>query len=273
MASFFLDLYSRPNEKERGSWTASFISKSNLLHRRPVAFLVCNQTPPTGSAPSLMSFSEIKSIFHEFGHALQHMLTTVPYVMAAGLNNIEWDAIEFPSQFMENWVHDNNTIALISGHYQTGEPLPQDVFEQLLKAHQYRGGSVLLRQVFLSALDMKLHTSSDSWMSVMDEVAERFTVMKLLPEDCVPCTFLHIFAGNYAAAYYAYEWAEVLSQDAFGAFEEVGLQNCSEISKAGRRFRDTVLSLGGGAHPSEVFRMFRGRDPHLNFLLKAYGLV
>ncbi|XP_055507865.1 uncharacterized protein LOC129707098 [Leucoraja erinacea] len=133
-------------------------AKSNLLHRRPVAFLVCNQLPPAGSVPSLMSFSEIKTLFHEFGHALQHMLTTVPYAMAAGLSNIEWDAIEFPSQFMENWVYDSNTIALISGHYQTGEPLPQDAFEQLLKARQYRGGSVLLRQVFLSALDMKLHT-------------------------------------------------------------------------------------------------------------------
>ncbi|XP_032896121.1 probable cytosolic oligopeptidase A [Amblyraja radiata] len=220
-----------------------------------------------------MSFSEIKTLFHEFGHALQHMLTTVPYAMAAGLSNIEWDAIEFPSQFMENWVYDSNTIALISGHYQTGEPLPQDAFEQLLKACKYRGGSVLLRQVFLSALDMKLHTSSDSWMSVVEEVAEIFTVMKPLHEDCIPCTFLHIFAGNYAAAYYAYEWAEVISQDAFGAFEEVGLQNRSEVSKVGRRFRDTVLSLGGGTDPKEVFRMFRGRDPQLKFLLKTYGLV
>ncbi|XP_051877292.1 uncharacterized protein LOC127573281 [Pristis pectinata] len=273
VASFFIDLYSRPNEKERGSWTAPFISKSNILHKKPVAFLVCNQVPPVGSIPSLMSFSEIKALFHEFGHALQHMLTTVPYVMAAGLKNIEWDAIEFPSQFMENWVYDNNTIALISGHYQTGEPLPQSIFEQLLKARHYQGGSVLLRQVFLSALDMKLHTSSDSWKSVVEEVAERFTVMKQLPEDCVPCTFLHIFSGNYAATYYAYEWAEVLSLDAFAAFEEAGLQNRTEISKNGNRFRDTVLSLGGGTHPKEVFRMFRGRDPYPEFLLKAYGLV
>ncbi|XP_067912852.1 uncharacterized protein [Heterodontus francisci] len=247
-------------------------ARSNLLHKKPVAFLTCNQLPPVGSVPSLLSFSEIKTLFHEFGHALQHMLTTVPYGMAAGLNNIEWDAIEFPSQFMENWLYDNNTIALISGHYQTGEPLPQSTFEQLLKAHHYRGGSIMLRQVYLAALDLQLHISTDSWTSVVKKIAERFTVMKQIPEDCVLCTFLHIFSGGYAAGYYAYEWAEVLAQDAFGAFEEVGLQNQSEVSKTGRRFRDTVLSLGGGTHPKEVFRMFRGRDPQLDFLLKAYRI-
>ncbi|XP_038675522.1 probable cytosolic oligopeptidase A [Scyliorhinus canicula] len=287
IASFFLDLYSRPSEKERGSWTTSFISRSKLLGKKPVAFVVCNQLPPIGSTPSLMSFAEVKSLFHEFGHAMQHMLTTVPYAMAAGLNNIELDAVEFPSQFMENWLYDNNTIPLISGHYQTGKPLPQNIFAQILKAHHYGGGSVMLRQLFLAALDLTLHTragehgiiisyssfsSTDSWTKVVKKIAERFSVMKEIPESCILCTFPHIFSGGYAAGYYAYEWAEVLSQDAFGAFEDVGLQNRKAISKIGRRFRDTVLSLGGGTDPGEVFRMFRGQDPHLEFLLKAYGI-
>ncbi|XP_078413778.1 uncharacterized protein LOC144690298 [Cetorhinus maximus] len=224
-------------------------AKSNLLGKKPVAFLACNQFPPVGSVPSLMSFSEVKSLFHEFGHALQHMLTTVPYAMAAGLNNIEWDAVEFPSQFMEKWVYDNNTIPLISGHYQAGEPLPQNIFAQVLKASHYGGGSIMLRQMFLAALDLKLHTrigereiisyprfsSTESWTRVVEKIAGRFSVMKQLPDDCVLCTFLHIFSGGYAAGYYSYEWAEVLAQDAFGAFEDIGLQNRNAISKIGRR--------------------------------------
>ncbi|XP_078097103.1 uncharacterized protein LOC144510919 [Mustelus asterias] len=259
IASFFLDLYSRP-------------TRSKLLGTKPVAFLVCNQLPPVGSLPSLMSFSEVKSLFHEFGHALQHMLTTVPYNLAAGLNNIEWDAVEFPSQFMENWIYDNNTIPLISGHYRTGKPLPQNIFAQVLKAHQYGGGSIMLRQMFLAALDLTLYSSTDSWTRVVREIAKRFSVMKQLPEDCVLCTFLHIFSGGYSAGYYAYEWAEVLALDAFSAFEDIGLQNRNAISKIGHRFRDTVLSLGGGTDPRQVFRLFRGRDPLLEFLLKAYRI-
>ncbi|XP_042197115.1 probable cytosolic oligopeptidase A [Callorhinchus milii] len=200
LASFYLDLYSRPREKDKGSWTTAFISNSKLLNKKPVAFLVCNQLPPVGSIPSLMSFTEVKTLFHEFGHALQHMLTTVPYSMAAGYNNIEWDAVEFPSQFMENWVYDNNTISLISSHYKTGETLPQSMFEQIVKARQYQGGSILLNQLFLAALDLELHVS-----------------------------------GSYAAGYYGYGWAEVLSQDAFGAFEEAGLQNRDKLVEIGQR--------------------------------------
>ncbi|RXM32543.1 putative cytosolic oligopeptidase A [Acipenser ruthenus] len=172
-------------------------ARSSLLHQLPVAFVICNQIPPIGSTPSLMSFYEVSTLFHEFGHALQHMLSTVPYNGASGINNIEWDAVEFPSQFMSNWVYDRRTIAAISGHYQTGEPLPQAMLENKIKARYYMKGTDMLTQLHLAALDLTLHS----------------------------------------------------------------------------RFRDTVLSLGGGTSPLEVFRMFRGRNPSYTALLKSYGLA
>ncbi|KAK6481675.1 putative cytosolic oligopeptidase A isoform X1 [Huso huso] len=274
IASFFLDPYSRPKEKQTGAWMDNFLSRSSLLHQLPVAFVICNQIPPIGSTPSLMSFYEVSTLFHEFGHALQHMLSTVPYNGVSGINNIEWDAVEFPSQFMSNWVYDRRTIAAISGHYQTGEPLPQAMLEKKIKARYYMKGTDMLTQLHLAALDLTLHSSTDPLEIIKKKVSDKFTVTKPMKGDCFPSTFLHIFGGDsYAAGYYSYKWAEVLAQDAFGAFEEVGLQNKEKIRKVGRRFRDTVLSLGGGTSPLEVFRMFRGRNPSYTALLKSYGLA
>ncbi|XP_028911008.1 probable cytosolic oligopeptidase A isoform X2 [Ornithorhynchus anatinus] len=274
IASFYLDPYSRPQEKKEGAWMLNFISRSRLLHHTPVAFVVCNQIPPVGSAPSLMSFTEVITLFHEFGHALQHMLSTVPYAEASGINNIEWDVVEAASQFLENWPYDWNTLVTLSGHYQTGERLPASLFREIRRARHYLSGSTLLFQLYLAALDMELHSSTDPWPAVKSRVAEKFTVRKPLPEDCILCTFTHIFGDDsYAAGYYSYMWAELLAQDEFEAFAEVGLQNRERLAKVGRRYRDTVLSLGGSISPQEVFRKFRGRDPSPDALLRTYGLL
>ncbi|XP_022092541.1 probable cytosolic oligopeptidase A isoform X2 [Acanthaster planci] len=273
IASFFLDPYIRPAEKRGGAWMNVCFGKSELLNRKPVAYLVCNQTPPLKGKPSLMTFREVETLFHEFGHGLQHMLTTVPYAGAAGINNVEWDAVELPSQFMENWMYDARTMRAVSRHYQTGEPLPDSLFDQLVKARKYRAGSAMLRQLYFSAMDIELHTSTDHWMDVMRRAADEYTVTKPLQEDRFPCSFQHIFASGYAAGYYSYKWAEVMAADAFSAFEEVGLDNKESVAQVGRRFRDTILALGGGTHPRDVFQQFRGRDPSPEPLLRTYGLM
>ncbi|KAI8506429.1 hypothetical protein Bbelb_158560, partial [Branchiostoma belcheri] len=272
IASFFLDPYSRPHEKRGGAWMDSALGRSLVMQTKPVAYLVCNQSPPVRDKPSLMNFREVETLFHEFGHGLQHMLTNVPYHDAAGINNVEWDAVEVPSQFMENWVYDWDTMRHISGHYQTGDTLPRDLFNKLVDARKYMAGSGMLRQLYFSALDMELHTSSDPWQTVMDRVAAEYTVLRPLPEDRFPCSFQHLFGGGYAAGYYSYKWAEVMAVDAFGAFEEAGLENRDKLADIGKRFRETILGLGGGTHPKDVFRQFRGRDPQPDALLRLYGL-
>nr|XP_054762474.1 uncharacterized protein LOC129269050 isoform X1 [Lytechinus pictus] len=272
IASFYLDPYSRPAEKRGGAWMDQCQGKSQLLGTKPVAYLICNQTPPQKDKPSLMTFREVETLFHEFGHGLQHMLTQVPYSSAAGINNVEWDAVELPSQFMENWLYDPQTINVVSSHYQTGDRLPDTLFQQVLKARKYMAGSAMLRQLYFSALDLELHTSDNPWLDVMSRIADEYTIIKPLQEDRFPCSFQHIFSSGYAAGYYSYKWAEVMAADAFSAFEDVGLSNREELAKVGTRFRDTVLGMGGGAHPSDVFREFRGRDADVKPLLKSYGL-
>ncbi|XP_030839819.1 probable cytosolic oligopeptidase A isoform X2 [Strongylocentrotus purpuratus] len=273
IASFYLDPYSRPAEKRGGAWMDQCQGRSELLGTKPVAYLVCNQTPPQKDKPSLMTFREVETLFHEFGHGLQHMLTQVPYASAAGINNVEWDAVELPSQFMENWLYDPETIGVVSSHYQTGERLPDTLFQQVLKARKYMAGSAMLRQLYFSALDLELHTSDDPWLDVMSRIADEYTVIKPLQEDRFPCSFQHIFSSGYAAGYYSYKWAEVMAADAFSAFEDVGLSNREEVAKVGTRFRDTVLGMGGGTHPRDVFREFRGRDAEVGPLLRTYGLA
>jgi oligopeptidase A len=202
----------------------------------------------------------------------------VDYPGAAGINNVEWDAVELPSQFMENWCYHKPTLLGMARHYQTGEPLPEVYYEKLVAARNYMSGSAVLRQVHFGKVDLELHAhyqpgGSETVWHVRDRVAQSTTVMKPLPEDAFLCAFSHIFAGGYAAGYYSYYWAEVLSADAFSAFEEAGLEDESAIAKIGRRFRETVLALGGSQHPMDVFKMFRGREPSTDALLRHRGLV
>lgn len=279
LASFFLDPYSRPGVKRGGAWMDVCQGKSKVLNKKPVAYLTCNGSPAIGDTPSLMTFREVITLFHEMGHGLQHMLTTVEYADAAGINNVEWDAVELPSQFMENWCYDKKTIFNIARHYQTGEVLPEALFAKILAAKNFQAGLGMLRQLFFGAMDLDIHSqnfdpySDVSVFDVQNTLAKKYTVIPPLAEDKFLCAFGHIFAGGYSAGYYSYKWAEVMSADAFGAFEEVGMENEEEIQTVGRRFRDTVLSMGGSKAPMEVFKLFRGREPKPDALLRHSGLI
>ena len=276
VAAFYLDPYSRPAEKRGGAWMDEVVGRGP--GRLPIAHLVCNQIPPVGGRSSCMTFDEVNTLFHEFGHGLQHMLTAVERPLAAGIRNVEWDAVELPSQFMENWCYHRETLLGLSRHVDTGEPLPDEVFEKLRAARTFRAGSDMLRQLYFAFLDLELHQrwrpeGGESVFDVQRRVAARTTVLTPLPEDRFLCSFTHIFSGGYAAGYYSYKWAEVLSADAFSAFEEAGLEDPRAVAETGRRFRDTVLALGGSRHPMEVFKAFRGREPSTAALLRHAGLA
>ncbi|AFZ47404.1 oligopeptidase A [Cyanobacterium stanieri PCC 7202] len=284
MAYFYLDAYSRPAEKRGGAWMDDCVGRARIEEngmvttRLPVAYLTCNQSPPVDGKPSLMTFGEVETLFHEFGHGLQHMLTKIDYIGASGINNVEWDAVELPSQFMENWCLEKSTLFGMAKHYETGETLPTHYYEKLVASKNYMSASAMLRQLHFSLLDLELHaryTPSDevSAHDVARKLAEKTMVMSPLPEDRFLCAFGHIFAGGYAAGYYSYKWAEVLSADAFSAFEEVDLEDEGAIALIGKRFRDTVLGLGGSLSPMEVFKQFRGREPQTEALLRHSGLL
>lgn len=284
IAHFYLDPYSRPAEKRGGAWMDECIGRGKLTTTRgttvqlPVAYLVCNQTPPIDNKPSLMTFNEVETLFHEFGHGLQHMLTQVDYSRASGIRNIEWDAVELPSQFMENWCYHRATLLSLGRHYATGEPLPEHYYQKLLAARTYMSGTTMLRQLHFSWVDLELHhryqpNGNETPEDVRRRLATTTTVLPPLPEDAFLCAFGHIFSGGYAAGYYSYKWAEVLSADAFAAFEEAGLEDEQAISQVGHRFRDTILALGGSQHPMEVFKSFRGREPDTTALLRHNGLA
>jgi oligopeptidase A len=281
LAAFYLDPFSRPGSKRGGAWMDECLGRGvsrageSVL---PVAYLICNQSPPVGATPSLMTFEEVETLFHEFGHGLQHMLTTVERPQAAGINNVEWDAVELPSQFMENWCYDRATLMGMARHWQTGEPLPEAEYRKLLAARTFMNGTSTLRQVHFALTDLRLHSvwTPDCGRSpeqLRREIARTTTVLEPIAEDAFLCSFSHIFAGGYSAGYYSYKWAEVLSADAFSAFEEVGLDMEDEVVATGRRFRDTVLALGGSRSPAEIFEAFRGRPPSSEALIRHSGLV
>jgi oligopeptidase A len=281
LASFYLDPYSRPASKRGGAWMDECLGRKTNPDGScvlPVAYLICNQTPPVGDTPSLMSFEEVETLFHEFGHGLQHLLTTVDEPEAAGISNVEWDAVELPSQFMENWCLDRTTLTGMARHWQTNEPLPEKEFQKLRKSRTFNAGLATLRQVHFALSDLRLHSSWTPELGITPDelrrdVATTTTVMPPIPEDQFLCAFGHIFAGGYAAGYYSYKWAEVLSADAFAAFEDAGLDDEQKVQSTGALFRDTVLSLGGSRSPSEVFEAFRGRPASTEALIRHSGLV
>jgi len=280
VASFYLDPYSRPADKRGGAWMADCVGKSEALGVDvPVAYLTCNGSPPVGDKPSLMAFREVETLFHETGHGLQHMLTKATIGDVAGINGVEWDAVELPSQFMENWCYDKPTVYGFAKHYETGEPLPEEMFEKLKQQKTFGTGMMSCRQLLFGVVDMELHSNYDpdgeeSIFDVQRRLAAIYTPYGMpVEEDRFLCGFSHIFAGGYSAGYYSYKWAEVMSADAFGAFEEIGLDNEDGVREVGKKFRDTVLSLGGGVAPMEVFKQFRGREPSPDALLRHNGLA
>ena len=280
IAGFYLDPYSRPASKRGGAWMDECLGRQRRNDGSlvlPVAYLICNQTPPVGDTPSLMSFEEVETLFHEFGHGLQHMLTTVEEPEAAGISNVEWDAVELPSQFMENWCLDRSTLMGMARHWQTGESLPEEEYRKLQDSRSFNAGLATLRQVHFALSDLRLHSQwspelGQSPDALRRQIAASTTVMEPIPEDRFLCAFGHIFAGGYSAGYYSYKWAEVLSADAFAAFEEAGLEQEDTVRSIGARFRDTVLSLGGSRSPAEVFEAFRGRQPSSEALIRHSGL-
>ncbi|CAL5370897.1 unnamed protein product [Camellia sinensis] len=284
IAYFYFDPFSRPSEKRGGAWMDEVVGRSRVFSldgtspRLPVAHMVCNQMPPVGNKPSLMTFREVETVFHEFGHALQHMLTKQDEGLVAGIRGIEWDAVELPSQFMENWCYHRDTLMSIAKHYETGECLPEDIYRKLLAARTFRAGSLSLRQLRFACVDLELHSKyvpggSESIYDIDQRVSKRTQVIPPIPEDKFLCSFSHIFAGGYAAGYYSYKWAEVLSADAFSAFEDAGLNDDKAVKETGHRFRETILALGGGKAPLEVFVEFRGREPSPEALLRHNGLL
>ncbi|MEM1347074.1 MAG: M3 family metallopeptidase [Myxococcota bacterium] len=284
IAMFFLDPYARPGTKRSGAWHSRPVGRSRAMApdgakvRIPVSYMVCNQAPPVQGEAATISFREMNTLFHEFGHGLQHMLTRVDHGLASGIDNIEWDAVELPSQFMENWCYEARTLRTLTSHVSTQEPLGDELIQKVRDARVFRAGYAMTRQVFYALLDMELHarfdpTSADADpFALMFEIAQSTTYPALVQEDRLLNSFSHIFAGGYAAGYYAYKWAEIMSADAFSAFEEAGLGDPEAVAEVGQRFRETVLAMGGSRHPAEVFDDFRGRGPCVEALLRQNGL-
>ena len=273
--SFYLDLYARQG-KRGGAWMADFVGRR--VHadgelQNPVAFLTCNFSKPVGGKPALFTHDEVLTLFHEFGHGLHHMLTQVDTAGLSGINGVEWDAVELPSQFLENWCWEPEALALISGHYETGEPLPQELLDKMLAARNYQSAMQMMRQLEFSLFDMRIHHEFDESKGariseILSEVREQ-TSVRIPPEyNRFQHSFGHIFAGGYAAGYYSYKWAEVLSSDAFARFEEEGIFSAA----TGRDFLQVILERGGSRKAADLFQEFRGREPSVEPLLRHSGI-
>jgi oligopeptidase A len=237
----------------------------------PTAYLTCNLSPPVGNKPALFTHDEVITLFHEFGHGLHHMVTVIDYPSVAGINGVLWDAVELPSQFMENWCWEREALDLISGHYQTGEPLPDALFHKLIAAKNFQSGIRIVRQLEFALFDFRLHLESNRdarIQEILDEVRDQVAVIKPPAFNRFQHSFSHIFAGGYAAGYYSYKWAEVLSADAFAKFEENGLFDPT----TGQQFLHVILEQGGSRHPMELFAEFRGREPEIDALLRHNGV-
>ena len=272
---FYLDLYARPH-KRGGAWMDGCLARrlTETGVRLPAAYLVCNFTPPVGDDPALLTHGEVITLFHEFGHGLHHLLTTVNYLPVAGIHGVEWDAVELPSQFLENWCWSREALALLAGHYRTGEPLPDELYRRMLAARNFQAGIFMVRQLEFGLFDFRLHREFDPArgarvLEVLDEVRRQVAVIVPPDYNRFANAFTHIFAGGYAAGYYSYKWAEVLSADAFSAFEENGIFDVA----TGERFRRSVLEVGGSRPALESFIEFRGREPRIEPLLRLSGIA
>ncbi len=270
---FFFDLYARAN-KRGGAWMDGARDKRRSAAGElisPVANLVCNFTPAVQGQPALLTHDEVTTLFHEFGHGLHHLLTRIEHAGVSGINGVAWDAVELPSQFMENWCWEPEGLALISGHFETGEPLPKDLLDKMLAAKNFQSGLMMVRQLEFSLFDFELHaTHGDgrSVLQVLESVRDQVAVMRPPAFNRFANSFAHIFAGGYAAGYYSYKWAEVLSADAFSLFEEQGVLN----PETGRAFREAILARGGSREAMQLFVDFRGREPSIDALLRHSGL-
>ena len=274
IGNFYLDLYAREN-KRGGAWMDECVNRYRIDGKTqlPVAYLTCNLTPPLGDEPALFTHDEVITLFHEFGHGLHHLLTQIDVPEVAGINGVEWDAVELPSQFMENYCWEYDALCLFARHYQTNDPLPRDLFERMIAGRNFQSAMQMLRQIEFSLFDLRLHqrtdiTSAEQIQQTLNQVRNEVSVVETPVINCFQNGFSHIFAGGYAAGYYSYQWAEVLSADAFAAFEEEGIFN----PQTGNRFLQCVLEKGGSRPAMESFRCFRGREPDIEALLRHSGI-
>lgn len=274
--SFYFDLYARAH-KRGGAWMDDCVGRRELANgdiQYPVAYLTCNFNGPVGDKPALFTHDEVVTLFHEFGHGIHHMLTQINAAGVSGINGVPWDAVELPSQFLENWCWQPEALAFISGHYQTDEPLPQDMLDKMLAAKNFQSAMQMIRQLEFSLFDFKMHAQyspekGDEIQQVLNQVRDDYAVIKAPEFNRFQHSFGHIFGGGYAAGYYSYKWAEVLSADAFSRFEEEGIFN----QTVGHDFLTNVLEMGGSKEPSELFKAFRGREPNIDALLRHSGIT
>ncbi|ENM5914253.1 oligopeptidase A [Vibrio mimicus] len=274
--SFYLDLYAREH-KRGGAWMDECRVRrttDNGELQTPVAYLTCNFNRPVGDKPALFTHDEVTTLFHEFGHGIHHMLTQVEVGAVSGINGVPWDAVELPSQFLENWCWQEEALAFISGHYQTGEPLPKAMLDKMLAAKNFQSAMFILRQLEFGLFDFTLHTTYDpevgpKVLETLAEVKKKVAVLPGLEWNRFSHSFSHIFAGGYSAGYYSYLWAEVLSADAFSRFEEEGIFN----HETGLSFLNNILEMGGSEEPMELFKRFRGREPQIDALLRHAGIA
>ena len=272
---FYLDLYARQH-KRGGAWMDECLVRRKTAKglQTPVAFLTCNFSEPVGDKPALFTHDEVTTLFHEFGHGLHHMLTKIDYAGVSGINGVAWDAVELPSQFMENWCWEREALDLISGHYETGEKLPDDLYEKMIAARNFQSAMMMVRQLEFSIFDFRLHLEFDpeggnQVDKILAEVRDQVAVVKPPKFNRFAHSFGHIFAGGYAAGYYSYKWAEVLSADAFSKFEEKGIFD----RETGLAFLNNILEQGGSKEPMELFIAFRGREPEIDALLRHSGIA
>jgi oligopeptidase A len=275
IGSFYLDAYARPN-KRSGAWMDECVGRIGIggVSATPVAYLVCNFLPPSDGKPALLTHDDVVTMFHEFGHGLHHMLTRVAYPSIAGINGVSWDAVELPSQFMENFAWHADTLQAMSRHIETGAPLPLETQQKLLATRVFHAGLATVRQLEFALFDFRLHAEFDTKLGarideILNEVRREVAVIPAPDWNRFPHNFGHIFAGGYAAGYYSYKWAEVLSADAFAAFEEQGVFDRATA----QRFLDSILSRGGSRDALDAFVEFRGRKPDIHALLKSQGLA
>ncbi|MGF1843390.1 oligopeptidase A [Vibrio clamense] len=273
--SFYLDLYAREH-KRGGAWMDECrvrrLTESGDL-QTPVAYLTCNFNKPVGDKPALFTHDEVVTLFHETGHGIHHMLTKVDIGSVSGINGVPWDAVELPSQFLENWCWEEEALAFISGHFETDEPLPKAMLEKMLAAKNFQSAMFILRQLELGLFDFTLHTEFDPELGArvletLQEVKAKVAVLPSLEWNRFSHSFSHIFAGGYSAGYYSYLWAEVLSADAFSRFEEEGIFN----QETGQSFLNNILEMGGSEEPMELFKRFRGREPQIDAMLRHAGI-
>jgi len=272
---FYIDLYARAN-KRGGAWMAGCIGRKKQDNdvQIPVAYLTCNFSPPIGDNPALFTHNEVLTLFHEFGHGLHHMLTQVDYISVSGINGVAWDAVELPSQFMENFCWEKDSIDLFARHFKTQKPLPSSLFEKMTAAKNFQSGMQMVRQLEFALFDFRLHMEydpaiGDRIQDTLNEVRQEVAVVTPVSYNRFQHSFTHIFAGGYAAGYYSYKWAEVLSADAFAKFEETGIFN----RQTGEKFLHAILEQGGSREPMELFVEFRGREPTIDALLRHSGIA